>query len=815
MPTPPLAHPRIWFTNPDGSDNGRLGYLQTKPMPGAIWTTNTWQRWQYVMKWKVTGAAGDLTNAITQVDALLAMTLQNVLADPDPANADGLYMRFHLRNLGWAYDVLRGAPGSSVETQMTSGSPSRRERLLNTIQAFIYVFFNQDQTNAAGTTARAMYSIPIKTWQSDEGPWSNHFDAQTLSATYAAVTTYGDNGATFKYDEALGGGGYGSDTTMSLPFNCDGVSSTHYTGATAMWDWLTARLPAFVTPALSSDMAGGNMCEGVPYGTACWYHLVEAMCLLRGCGFTYLTDYSCFNDAILFHIYQQQPGQSVYNNIGDMTNARGTSPLGQATKNEAPVAAIHRFLMLLLAEACGGQFDALYFSQSNAPYAQHWINTRYLTWDTTDYKPFEFLWWDMRTPNPLRPDTDWTSLPLYRLSSGMGFVNSRSSWSDDAISVNFNCWQKYMEHQHADCNQVTIYKGPPVVEGIYAVSTKNWLTMDATTTRAQKDDWDSVVHNTYTLFVPGFTTSTGCNQRYREFSRTGTTGTIARFCGSPTFVYAQGKDDNCYGQPPGGGVAQNGDRSVSDKFTREMVHVLPGFVITYDRLRLKSAYIGATSTAQARWHYPANPAVIDSLTGVTRMDTGINRLFRRTLLASPGAVGQIVSEATDPDIAAPNTWREQITLNMDSAHSGYGCYCNVFEATLQSQSAMTAMQATPINGSPHTPGTMEGVTIKTSPYWQHVLFSGAQDASTPSTIDYYVPKQDSNDLHRVFNLTPSTAYVVEETPLTGGLYRYTLTPNVYGRTSANSAGVAEFNPPPPPRTPTGVKSGNRNQPVIG
>src|SRR5690349_12254662 len=99
MPAPAIAHPRLWFTNPDGSSNGRLEYLQARKVAGsAEW--NYWmgkidqaaeeERWQYILKWKVTGAGGDLTTALSQCDAFITSCTNGgmayILKDPGTGN---------------------------------------------------------------------------------------------------------------------------------------------------------------------------------------------------------------------------------------------------------------------------------------------------------------------------------------------------------------------------------------------------------------------------------------------------------------------------------------------------------------------------------------------------------------------------------------------------------------------------------------------------------------------------------------------------------------------------------------------------------
>jgi hypothetical protein len=82
----------------------------------------------------------------------------------------------------------------------------------------------------------------------------------------------------------------------------------------------------------------------------------------------------------------------------------------------------------------------------------------------------DMLWTDTRYP-----ETDYNALPLcYYAGStttddGLGFVNSRTSWAADAVSVSFVCGQRIQSHQHKDQNSFVIYKGS---------GTDGWLAMD-------------------------------------------------------------------------------------------------------------------------------------------------------------------------------------------------------------------------------------------------------------------------------------------------------------------------------------------------
>jgi hypothetical protein len=63
----------------------------------------------------------------------------------------------------------------------------------------------------------------------------------------------------------------------------------------------------------------------------------------------------------------------------------------------------------------------------------------------------------------------WDSLPTVRYSDGVGVVNLRSDWSEDATWIWFKCGPSFWSHSHMDCGSFEIYK-----RGALAVDAGNY-----------------------------------------------------------------------------------------------------------------------------------------------------------------------------------------------------------------------------------------------------------------------------------------------------------------------------------------------------
>jgi len=852
MPTPYSGHGKLWFKNPDGDDNGHLGYLQAQRVANSYaWTT--WmaklnsvnnpptdrEQWQYALKWKVTGDNADKTQAIAHCNTFItnASSMSYNLADPGNA-ANGLYYRFTMRMAAMFYDWLYDYLDSTQRGKL------RDIMLASTCNLF-------DQTEVFNTRISSTTNFEIN------DPYSNHHANHMLGATYVAIALSGEFPASGG-DPALKWHwppGDAVEHDFAIPFDngSNALTPPDLTQYRNLWNWVIDRMEQVILPAWDVTMAGGGHPEGFGYGAASWKHLGEAFILIdRAAGTTYMADHPCFRNGILNHIYMAQSDQATTFFVGDYQKSVSVAKSGWMNADDI-------IKVAFLTEGVRGTDES--------GYGQFWLDN---LWDKTNSElkldtlaGYFFLVYRNDTPG-----VDYRgAIPLYYFDTGSGIMSSRTSWASDAIIVSTVCAKKMKEHQHCDANHLQIWSG--TARAVVKDAAESLLHLGSNDPEYIRN---SHGHNTYTLWIKSGTDSYPYGWSGGPVSRFGVahntpSPSMTRYCASTKYAYSQGTADAVYvahrksPQFPtsqqehnlvlnvydtnGYGNTPEFRTVLSDKFTRETVHFLPGFVITFDRFRVKGIYNQDDTFAQARWHYPVDP-VVAGTPSITRVDVYSTRTFRRTMMATNGyqefkanEVQPISGNGTPMDVKTPASpsvyqhivthklasadtyaprgatpcWREEINLQLSAANGGYGRYCNVFEVTTTATPSMTPMVPTPIAGQTFKNGptggfTMAGVTIQPpQSVYYHFLFSEQQDASTPSSIDYVAGKTlfgdgvTSGDLHRVYNLVPSQAYLLKETRLFSsgggitGYYWYHLEPNAAGRITANSAGVAEFRVP--------------------
>lgn len=224
--------------------------------------------------------------------------------------------------------------------------------------------------------------------------------------------------------------------------------------------------------------------------------------------------------------------------------------------------------------------------------------------------------------------------------------------------------------------------------------------------------------------------------------------------------------------------------SLVDLYHRELVHVPSGnYVLVYKRAVRHSA----TSTLNNIWRWHTINAVTP-VGSTYRADSGNNRQFRRLIQSSatPTYVSKLSSDY------GVTSYREELTMPISSpAYS-----LEVFQETTTATGSMQAMAPTPQTGiGLPLDHTFRGVTINETVF-KHFLWSTDDYGVTPTTMRYYVQRNGTDDIHRVFNLKPGQEYLVTESNsgLPSGYYKYVFVETFNSGITANSAGVAEFTP---------------------
>ena len=248
------------------------------------------------------------------------------------------------------------------------------------------------------------------------------------------------------------------------------------------------------------------------------------------------------------------------------------------------------------------------------------------------------LWYDPSL-QVIEPQT----LPLGTLFSGIGWVATRSDWTDHALWALFVCGPYYAGHQHSDQNS-------------FLVSFRGELIVDAGGYGAKETDW----HNT--IWIGGgqryFSTDP---RRYFGPTEPGSvcdTGRIVAFEENPFFTYALGDAGRAYPAPAG---------SKGVTFLRRFLYLRPATIIIDDWVA------PAEGKEKIRWLlHTANQPKLDEA-GFIVEGTGPARLLGRTLLPTESK-----RELTPRHFAKDNrsTWE----LAIEPSQSGAMRFLHVFQA---------------------------------------------------------------------------------------------------------------------------------------
>jgi len=750
----PSTHPRLWFNG-----NDRKAYLQSRKAANAAqWTewvnvsgnissrgTDTGnpdypESWERVLLWMTTGLDSDLTKVRNSMTDMLGSSLDELMGQ-----ADGLEVRFTQRRAAIYLDWLSGKFYSDgVTPAITATEQAKLRNLLLITTGLVYNY----------GAYSAIWPGKNPDWKAAgrSSTYNNHYNAKMLGACYAALALYGEQPATMTWP-------YNTGTVYQFSLVFNNVTYTN------LWDWFKAKLDGELMLTLDSEFPGGMLEEGTRYGMASLKHNAEMWCLLhQTANLNYVASHPTLQNALKTVLYIQQPGNKQMINFGDQSTP----------SNGAYVEAQQRLIILFWSEFAPG----IWYE-----YSQYWINTVYTNFNgDSEYDGYNFMCYRHD-----RPATNWAGNidKAYR-ALGTGFSNSRSDWTDNAICVNLMGRHRFEEHGHCDIGDLQIYRGPFDPDKL-----NSWQLMDAANVTFGNGSWPLSNHNCYYIENPANPTGW---QQYRvgdaPLGSDPPRPTQDRFYnGNPTYVYMRTEGNTAYwttGLPNTSGV--RGDLvQLADIFHREVIHVLPGYVIVYDRMRA----LGATSSwyATLNWHNINNTAGVPAPYSI--VDNNGRRRFRITSYSN---VVPTYARIQNTDLGFSSGWREQQKFPLGL---GWLQHATVFHCTVTTTPTMVSTESPPASIYNLDDWNYRAVSIKEGAVWKHFVFSAAQDGSAPTIPAYYVTKLNDNDQHVIVNLKPGMYYLVTQSPgiTAGGYTKYTLAESLIPvKYSANSQGVLEFTP---------------------
>ncbi len=526
--------------------------------PADCYLTN---EWHYALRYLITKEQNFADRAISMLEAEIADGLGD--HGSDERRGYYLYARDFVRDAAavydWLYDIL---------------TPAQRESFIDYMNRIVQEIYVEDE-----------YDNPFFShdrWATDD-EGNNYYYAFLLAAAYTAVATYGENDFTVPLN--------GQDLPLELYFRktntiYDDILEFVYAryDQEAIPDWIIAR----------ED--GGGWHEGEAYGIAGKHRMFQAFALLKlAGGRDYFEELDFPRESVHYLLHDVVPGNYGFDPGGDS---------GRDKSNK--LNPYFRRVALLQAMGLEGTVEGQYI--------QYWLNHVYPEMEPgwSFEKPWDFLLYDHT-----RPERNWTpDLPLYYYAQGYEWINSRSSWADDAVSVSFVCSDRIQDHQHKDQNSFVIYRGS---------GSGGWQAIDANRCPGSNGlSKDTRVHNSILVNNEG--------QRYGYG-----TGDIIKFEAGNNYTYVVGDASDAYYTDPGGWG--HGKDKMLDIFQRELVHIFPGYVVVFDRITPTPQFQSATITYLLNTYY--QPTINGN---VVSSSSGGSDMFQQTLLPASNFNMNIVSE---------------------------------------------------------------------------------------------------------------------------------------------------------------------------
>jgi hypothetical protein len=639
---------------------------------------NRAEAWHFALAYMISGNTSYANQAISKMDATVACGYQCVAN----ANNTFLYMRDFMRDVclvyDWCYDRL---------------TATQRANYINYMNTILFLTWNSipESNNIYDTLD----------WATNNGR-NNYFYNYLLGTTYVALATYGENPGTFTVG--------GQQHQLFMLMNARDINSDRYTD---VYDFLMAKFNEQMFPIMDSLGQGGGWLEGENYGRAMKRHIFEAFLLLKEtAGIDYFNDPShpFARQSVRYQFHTMQPGGGVLYPGGDASQ--------EPTLTVNPY---DRHMMLLAAEGLKGTVES--------QYAQYWLNHENRQMGGIPIMiPVDFF-----LAQPDLPERNYTELPPRYFAEGINWVNSRSAWGSDAVSVSFTCTDRIEGHQHSDQNHFVIYTGPasPTVNG--------WMLTDVQP-YASGLPRSSDFHNTILV--------NNTSQRFGS----GTGDMVRSEVDRPGYVYALGDASDAYWTNPG--PYSHGDEKLTDVFQRELVHILPGYVVSFDRVSLTNKF--ASAEVKTLFHYPYSKPALSG--GVWVATSGSNRLFHQILTPQAPTLNWVDENTVSSERI--ETWRMEMR---DPATKPNYQFLNVFFATRSTTSSMPVTQRVT-----STDGNMVGAVIK-DPAQEHVvMFSSDPQGLPPAGNIIYQVGSATNSLQMLFDLLPGAGYSIDVAAVDGG-----------------------------------------------
>jgi hypothetical protein len=466
--------------------------------------------------------------------------------------------------------------------------------------------------------------------------------------------------------------------------------------ASGYLDIVYDKLDNIALPFFHSRGEGGGWHDGSYYSWGAKRYTMEIFQVLaaaNGRDYFEITDFP--KQCAMLMLYVVQPDNFSYYGGGDIPDPRETEGLIETA----------RWLMLQLAYNLRGTTESRY--------AQYWVNHVFPQMDLSYNSPWDFL-----LAEPTLPEQFWDDLPLSYHAPGWGFVNARSGWDSDAVSITLISTVKIASHQNFNQNSFTVFKnGWQFVEAnVFGGANSHGI--------AQGTEFQNTM-----LF-----NNTG--QRLWGFIGNDlipSTGVITQFEDAGEYAYVVGDASEAY---------NTRTDEILDYYEREIVFVRPDLVFVFDR----------TSTTNAgfskKWivHTKNQPTINNNQT-VCQNFSG--KVFMQTLLPDNPSLSKLDERSQ----GAFNTWR--ITLSPASARVNDN-FLNVIYAADQSASQMP-----PTVKVDSEAGNMVGAHVTYDGEDKVLMFSTDPRGGTPSGSIIYQVGQLHDGRHMLFGLEPDTEYSVD------------------------------------------------------
>ncbi len=622
------------------------------------------QPWSFALYYMMTGDTGYANRAISLVESEINdgydSERNNFYLHADDKIQDAAFV------FDWLYDLL---------------TTQQRANIIDYMNRIVQEIYVEDPLhNAFFNSSR---------WATND-PGNNYFYAQMLCAVFTALATYGENDFTVPLN--------GNDLPLALYFDTENRIYGD------MLEFVYAKLEVEAQGEwISYRGAGGGWHEGTQYGTAAKNQIFDIYLYLRAAGAKdYYASTSFPRSAARFFLYLNQPDNDVRYNGGDAGRDK-----------DVPISPYQRQTAIQLALGLAGT-----------------VESEFLQYFANNVKPDMGTGWQHMYPldflltNLNLPERNWNNEPLAYCTGtgggGLGWMNSRSGWDSDAVSVTFISADRVQNHQHKDQNSFVIFKG-------YGIS--GWQAIDANFC----DGSNGLLKNGYlhnTLLVNGE------DQRYGDG-----TGEIVRHELTPEYSYVVGDASDAYWTDPGG--YSHGDEKYLDVFDRELVHIRPDYVIVYDRVSASFKFQNVTIS------YLMNTQSSPSISGNTVTATsGGNKMVQQTLLPA--------SDFTISDYSSQACRRIELRRNSPTPNTQF---LNV----IWTGPSSGTMPATSLVNS--TTGNMVGAQIHESD--NNVVLMFSTDGNPQKNVIYELSSTEDTRNY-LYGLMPETEYDVEVVNAPGG-----------------------------------------------